>query len=114
MLIDEEILKQVLSVNIKSARLKLNLTQDELAERSNISNAFLKDIESGRSGASLVTLINLCKALGTTPNDILRECFSDDHLNYTNLLQQITFLDDYEKNALYTLIQYFNTNHKDK
>lgn len=48
MLINEDSLKSVLSVNIKSARTKLNLTQDELSEKADISNSFLKDIE-GRS-----------------------------------------------------------------
>ena len=48
MLINEDSLKKVLSVNIKSARIKSNLTQDELSEKADISNSFLKDIE-GRS-----------------------------------------------------------------
>lgn len=48
MLVNEDSLKEVLSVNIKSARIKLNLTQDELSEKADISNSFLKDIE-GRS-----------------------------------------------------------------
>lgn len=46
MLINEDHLKEVLSVNIKSARIKSNFTQDELAEKADISNSFLKDIES--------------------------------------------------------------------
>ena len=42
----EDYLKEVLSVNIKSARIKSNFTQDELSEKADISNSFLKDIES--------------------------------------------------------------------
>lgn len=48
MLVNEDSVKEVLSVNIKSARIKSNLTQDELSEKADISNSFLKDIE-GRS-----------------------------------------------------------------
>ena len=48
MLINEDALKDVLSVNIKSARINSNLTQEELAQHSDISCSFLKDIE-GRS-----------------------------------------------------------------
>lgn len=114
MIIDDEMLKNVLSVNIKSARIKSNLTQEELAEQSDISLNFEKDIEGGRSGTSLVTLINLCKTLGTTPNDILKDFFLDNQVNNDNLVQQISLLTDYEKKALYTLIQYFNTNNRDK
>ena len=67
----------------------------------------------GRSAASLVNFINLCKSLDKTPNEILRDFFSDQ-VTDNNLMQQISMLDDYEKDALYTLIQYFNTNHRDK
>ena len=55
----------------------------------------------------------MCKSLDKTPNEILRDFFSNQ-VNDTNLVQQISMLDDYEKDALYTLIQYFNTNHRDK
>lgn len=67
----------------------------------------------GRSSTSLVNFINLCKSLDKTPNEILRDFFSTQ-VNDTNLVQQISLLDNYERNALYTLIQYFNNNHRDK
>lgn len=67
----------------------------------------------GRSSASLINFINLCKSLDKTPNEILRDFFSEQ-VTDNNLVQQISMLDDYEKNSLYTLIQYFNTNHGDK
>lgn len=67
----------------------------------------------GRSGTSLVNFINLCKSLDKTPNDILRDFFSSNQVNNDNLVQQISILDDYEKDALYTLIQYFNIKYRD-
>lgn len=68
----------------------------------------------GRSCTSLVTFINLCKSLDKTPNEILSDFFKSNQVNNDNLIQQIGILDDYEKDAIYTLIQYFNTNHKDR
>lgn len=67
----------------------------------------------GRSVSSLINFINLCKSLDKTPNEILRDFFSNP-VDDDNLVQQISLLDNYEKDALYTLIQYFNTNHRDK
>lgn len=113
MLIDEEKLKQVLGQNIKSARLEANFTQDTASELSNISINFLRDIEGSRSSVSLINFVNLCKALNTTPNLILRDLFSEHQIKDDNLINQISLLDDYEKNALYLLIQYFLT-HRDK
>lgn len=45
MLVNEDSLKEVLSVNIKSARINSNLTQEQLSEKADISYSFLKDIE---------------------------------------------------------------------
>lgn len=110
MILDDEMIKKVLSTNIKSARLEANFTQDELAEKSDISLTFLKDIERCRSSVSILTLICLCKSLNTTPNDILRDFFVDSNLNDENLYNQIKILPNYEKNAIYSLLKYFNDN----
>lgn len=110
MILDDEMIKKVLSTNIKSARLEADLTQDMLAEKSNISLTFLKDIERCRSSVSLLTFICLCKALNKTPNDVLRDFFVDCNLNDENLYNQIKILPDYEKNAVFSLLKYFNDN----
>ncbi len=110
MQINDEKLREILSQNIKSARLSSNLTQEALAEMSDISLNFLKDIEGGRSGASLLTLINLCYSLNITPNELLKDFFKDTYDISENLTQQINLLNDYQKNAISTLIQYFNSN----
>ena len=109
MVLDDNMIKKVLSTNIKALRLKANLTQEELAEKSEISLTFLKDIERSRSSVSIPTLISLCKALNVTPNDILRDFFTTQNLNADNIYNQLKVLPDYEKNAIYSLLQYFNT-----
>lgn len=110
MQVTDEKLKEVLSQNIKSARLSSNFTQEILAEKSDISLNFLKDIEGARSGTSLLTLINLCHSLNITPNELLKDFFKDDYDTSENLTQQINLLNNYQKNAISTLIQYFNDN----
>ena len=110
MQVNDENLRNILSQNIKSARLSSNLTQDNLAEMSEISLNFLKDIEGARSGTSLLTLINICHALNITPNELLKDFFKDSFDKSENMVQQINLLTDYQKDAICTLIDYFKNN----
>ena len=50
---------------IKAERERQGLKQVELSRKSNISNGFLADIESGRTNPSLKSLAKISKALGT-------------------------------------------------
>lgn len=109
MLIDNEIVKNTISSNIKHYRRKANLTQEQLAEKINVSFDFVQSLEYARSGISIVTLLNLCNALNVTPNDILKD-FIVKPLNEQNINQQIDVLPDYEKKAILNLIDYFNNN----
>ena len=112
MQINDENVKLTLSQNIKMSRLALGYTQEQVAEESDISVNFLKDVENTRSGISLTTLINLCKSLKSTPNQLLKDFFKDSVDKSDNILQQINLLDEYEKNAVLSLIDYFNQNKK--
>ncbi len=107
MQLDDESLRKVLSNSIRNARLSSNLTQETLSEMSDISLSFLKDIEGGRSGVSLINLINLCNSLHITPNELLKDFFKSSYDNAENLSQQIHLLNNYQRDAIYTLIQYF-------
>lgn len=110
MQLSDDELRDVLSQNIKSARLSSNLTQENLAELSEISLNFLKDVEGCRSGVSLPTLISICRALNITPNELLKDFFKDSYDKSENIVQQINLLNNYQKDAICTLIQYFKNN----
>ena len=110
MQINDNDLKEIISKNIKSIRQSANLTQESLAEKSDISLNFLKDIEWNRSGISLTTLINICYSLNVTPNELLKDFFKDSFNDSENLVQQINLLNNYQKEAIYSLIQYFKNN----
>lgn len=110
MQINDENVKLVLSQNINMSRLALGYTQENVAEASDISVNFLKDIENTRSGISITTLINLCKSLKSTPNQLLKDFFEDSVNNSNTIFQNINILDEYEKNAVLSLIDYFNKN----
>ena len=90
MQINDDEVKLVLSKNIKSARAISGFTQETLAEDSDISVGFLKDIESTRSGVSLSTLITLCKSLDTTPNQVLKD-FCEKYKKYIDDVEEYKF-----------------------
>ena len=51
---------------VRERRLKLDLTQEQLAEKADISPAFVGHIERGEKKASLETMRRLVMVLGTT------------------------------------------------
>ena len=56
---------------IRQHRLRLSLTQEELAERIDLSNKFISKLENGQN-ISLNTLTAIAKALEVKPVDLLR------------------------------------------
>jgi len=56
-------LRKILAVNLKKQREKLGITQENLAERADISAAMMNDIEGCRTWISDKTLKNLSSAL---------------------------------------------------
>jgi transcriptional regulator with XRE-family HTH domain len=58
----EEWMKR-LGENLRARRLRANLSQQTLAERSGLSLNAVKNMESGR-GASVFSLVSACRTLG--------------------------------------------------
>jgi transcriptional regulator with XRE-family HTH domain len=56
-------LRKILAINIKKQRKKLGITQENLAEKADISAAMMNDIEGCRTWISDKTLKNLSRAL---------------------------------------------------
>ena len=60
-----------IGARIRDKRKDLKLKQNELAEKAELSNNYLSNIENGHSVPSLEALVRICNALGTTPDFIL-------------------------------------------
>jgi len=60
-----------LGKRLKEERLKKGLTQEQVAELTNLSSVFISHIETGTTKLSLATLVDICNALGTTPDFVL-------------------------------------------
>ena len=57
---------------IRISRENAGLTQEELAEKLNLSAQFISTIERGGAGASLATIIRLCEVLNVSTEWLLR------------------------------------------
>lgn len=56
---------------VKAAREKACLTQEQLAERIDVSPQYISDLERGVVGISLATLRRLCVTLGISADRVL-------------------------------------------
>lgn len=56
---------------VRLARESAKLTQEQLAERIEVSPQFVSDLERGVVGISLVTLKRICTVLGVSSDQIL-------------------------------------------
>ena len=65
-IVDQEKKYYQIVVALRKKRQELGLTQDELAEKSNVPRTTITKIESGSRNTTLQTLMSLAEAMGST------------------------------------------------
>lgn len=78
-----------LGKRIREERLRLNLTQEKLAEACGISTAYLGQIERGERCITLDKLIPLANCLRTTIDFLLSDYISPQNDSNFNILVQL-------------------------
>lgn len=63
--------KDVFAAKLRARRAEMDMTQEELADRSGVAVTGIVNYESGGSGATLDTACKLAEALKCTPNDLI-------------------------------------------
>lgn len=83
-----------LGERIAKRRKVLNLTQDDVAEATGLSNNYISNIENNHSIPSIETLVKICNALDITPDYLLLGIVrdTDDDL-YSQINQKIKLCD---------------------
>ena len=61
----------IFAINVKKYRSEQNLSQEALAEKLNMSRQAISKWESGNSYPDMSTMINICKVLNCTLEDLL-------------------------------------------
>ncbi|MEX1029121.1 MAG: helix-turn-helix transcriptional regulator [Paenibacillaceae bacterium] len=79
----------LLGKRIRMERNKLNMTQETLAEKVDLSDAYIGQIERGERKLSLHALIKLSNALGVTVDYLLHDYIEIDDDGFINQIKQI-------------------------
>ena len=65
---------------VAAIRRERNMTQEELAERAALSPHYVGNIEQGVRRPSLTSIMQLCTALGATPDQLFKDSISREML----------------------------------
>lgn len=74
----------IIGSRIKQARLKAGLTQQEMAEKTNLSVAFISRVERGSSHINLKRLSEFCSILNISEGFILNGVSDEDDIYLYN------------------------------
>jgi transcriptional regulator with XRE-family HTH domain len=64
--------RAVIGTNVRRARQKAGLTQEQLAHEAKIDLTYAGGIERGRRNPSALVLVRIAEALGVEPADLLK------------------------------------------
>lgn len=64
-------MRRLVGQNARQIRLARGLTQEQLSERSGLTQQYISGLEQGRRNPTVVTLFELAQALGTTPAELI-------------------------------------------
>ena len=70
---DTDSINRDIGRRIRNHRNRNGLTQQELADRTELTKGFISQLERGQVSASVVTLMDLIECLGTTPAEFFKD-----------------------------------------
>ena len=82
-------MKTVLGKRIREERLKLNLTQEVLAEDVNLTTAYIGQIERGERNLTLENLVKVANRLGVSVDYLLADSLSAGTDTYLAQISQL-------------------------
>ena len=71
-----------IGAKIRNLRIKNGLTQEELANRSELSKGFISQLESEQTSPSIATLMDILECLGTNIRDFFNDA-KDEKIVFT-------------------------------
>ena len=98
---------KVIGKRIQHCRKQQALTQEELAEKMNVSIQMISNLERGNKAIRIDNLINLCHILNVSADYILtgKECSAD----LSALADSISRLEHKEQKMIALLVEYYLT-----
>lgn len=83
-------LNKQIELRISMIRNELNLSRKDISDLTDISERFIYDIESGKKGMSVKSLIKISKSLKVSPDYLLMWGCNDENVNsICNILSKL-------------------------
>lgn len=82
----------ILGKKIKDLRLACDLTQEELADRCELTKGYISQLENDLTSPSIATLIDILNALGTDLKDFFAEMDTEEKISFnkTEFIEKVT------------------------
>ena len=94
--------------NIRAARKQLNMSREELAEKSGLSAKFIGNIERGEKAVSLDSFISIANALGASADALLGSVLANGYVVKTSMLcERINALPPKKREKAVELLEVF-------
>ena len=91
--------------NIRTARRRADLTQEQLSESIGVTPQYLSDLERGLVGTSIPTLIKICTKLNVSADFILFGRTGENGSNDTTLIERVQRLPKHEANIVKSTVK---------
>ena len=85
-----------IGANIRTARMRADLTQEKMSELIGVTPQYLSDLERGLVGTSIATLIRICNELNVSADFILFGSSSEKDAVNSTLIEKIQRLPKYK------------------
>lgn len=79
---ETDYINQTIGKKIRDLRNQNGLTQQELADRAELTKGFISQLERGQVSPSIVTLLDLIECLGSTASEFFREA-EEEHIVFS-------------------------------
>ena len=64
-------MRKTVGINVRNARLRRDLSQGEVAEKSDFSQEYLSELENGKRNPTIITLFEIAEALHVEVHSLL-------------------------------------------
>lgn len=91
----------IIGQNIRDIRKKLNLTQEDFAEKLGKNPQFLSQIENGKVGISLENAINICNIANCSSVNLFK-----DIIKTPDIIDKYELLSERDKSVVNQMITY--------
>ena len=99
---------ELIGIRIKDCRLKMNLTQEFLAEKAGVTPHHICSIENNKTKLSLSCLVSIANALGTTADQLLMDNINTISIPYLTG-EAKTILEDCTTEEIYIIAELAKT-----